>query len=233
MAGVCKACRHPDKLHLERLIARGESYRSIAKQFGISDASITRHVQKCIPLILEELRASENRKRAINVEDETNRLFTRLNKMLDACDVWLTDPDNPELYTLDARAEELTVIYEDSNDLTPKGNPKRKRDKLSVLLRRLEDDARVETLSVFSKHADPRDLIIKTAGEIQAKLELFARLQGLFQRDRANESDREHERAMMTTVNAEIQRLINAGWSEADAKAIVIEAEPDAAKWVH
>jgi hypothetical protein len=232
MAGVCKACRHPDKLQIERLIARGESYRSIAKQFGISDASITRHVQKCIPLILEELRANENRRRAISVEDETNRLFNRLNKLFDACDVWLTDPDNPALYSLDARADELTVIYEDANDLTPKGNPKRKRDRLSVLLRRL-DDAKIEAVSVTSKHADPRELIVKTAGEIQAKLELFARLQGLFQRDRVNESDREHEREMMARITAELQRLINAGWSEADAKAIVVEAVPDASKWVH
>ena len=232
MPGVCKTCRHPQKLEIERLIARGEPYRSIAKQFRISDASITRHVQKCIPLILEELRANQNRKRAINVEDETNRLFNRLNKLFDACDVWLTDPDNPAVYSLDARADELTVIYEDGNDLTPSGNPKRKRDKLSVLLQRL-DPAGVETLSITSKHADPRELIVKTAAEIQSKLELFARLQGLFQRDRANESDREHERAMMDRITAELQRLINAGWSEADAKAIVLEAVPDASKWVH
>jgi hypothetical protein len=232
MAGVCKACRHPDKLQIERLIARGESYRSIAKQFGISDASITRHVQKCIPLILEELRASQNHKRAINVEDEISRAFSRLNKLLDACDVWLTDPDDPALYSLDARANELSIIYEDGNDLTPKGNPKRKRDTLSVLLRQLEDGG-LETLSVTSKHADPRELIVKTAGEIKGQLELFARLQGLFQRDRANESDREHEKAMITAVNGEVKRLVNAGWSEEDAKAIVHEAVPDAKKWVH
>jgi phage terminase small subunit len=37
----------------------------------------------------------------------------------------------------------------------------------------------------------------------------------------------------MARVKAEIDRLIAEGWSEADAKAIVIEAEPRAARWLH
>ena len=198
----------------------------------MSESAIKRHVLKCIPRFLEASRAERKRERAIVVEAEISRVFNRLNKLFDACDLWLTDPDDPALYSLDARADELTVIYEDGNDTTPQGNPKRKSDKLSVLLRRLEP-AGVETLSVTSKHADPRELIIKTASEIQAKLELFARLQGLFQRERANEPDREHEQALMARITAELQRLINAGWSEEDAKSIVLEAVPDASKWVH
>lgn len=34
-------------------------------------------------------------------------------------------------------------------------------------------------------------------------------------------------------VKAEIDRLVTEGWSEADAQAIVIEAEPRAAQWLH
>ncbi len=231
MPRVCTVCSHPQTLEIDRFLAKGDSYRTIARRFTVSESAIKRHVLKCIPIFLEAARAERKRERAIVVEAEVSRVFNRLNKLFDACDLWLTNPDDPALYSLDARAEELTVIYEDGNDLTPKGNPKRKRDKLSLLLRRL-DGAGVETLSVTSKHADPRELIVKTAGEIQAKLELFARLQGLFQRDRANESDREHERALMARITAELQRLINAGWSEEDAKSIVLEAVPEAAKWL-
>ena len=34
-------------------------------------------------------------------------------------------------------------------------------------------------------------------------------------------------------VKAEIDRLVSEGWSDADARSIVIEAEPRAAQWIH
>lgn len=232
MANVCKICRHAQKLEIERVIAGGQTFRRIASQFSISEAAVRRHVGKCIPLMLQELRAAQKKARAIIVEDEVTRVFTRLYKLLDACDEWLTDPDDSEKYSLGARASELTVIYDDLADVTSKGHPKRKSDQLSRLLARLEKNGKIEAFAVTSKHADPRDLIVRTAAEIKAHLELFGRLQGLFQRDRANESDREHEREMIAAVNAEIQRLLSAGWSETEARGIVLEAEPRAAQWL-
>ncbi len=226
MPRVCKICTHPQSLEIDRLIAKGEPYRGIARQFDATDDGITRHVKNCIPVFLEAARSSKKQASGIVVEDEINRVFRRLGKVLDACDEWLTDPEDAAKYSLDARDSELMVIYDDLTDLTDRGKPKRKRGHLSELLRRLEEFARVEPVSVSIKRADPRDLIVKTAGEIKGQLELFARLKGLFQRERANESDREHDREMLETIKAEVQRLIAEGWSEADARAIVMEAEP-------
>lgn len=232
MPRVCKICSHPQTLEIDRFLAKGDSYRTIANRFTASESAIKRHVLKCIPTFLEAARSEKKRERSIVVEDEVNRVFNRLNKLLDACDEWLTDPDDQAKYSLDARAHELIVIYYDLADTTEKGRPKRKRDQLSTLLARLEKKGLVEALSVTLKRADPRDLIVRTAGEIKGQLELFARLQGLFQRDRANESDRAHEKEMIAAVKAEVKRLMNAGWSEEEAKSIVVEAEPEAIKWV-
>src|SRR5262245_57710739 len=197
MARVCKICRHPQTLEIDRFLAKRTSYRDIARQFGVTHAGVERRVKNCIPEFLDAARAEQKRERAIVVEDEVNRVFNRLNKLLDACDEWLTDPSDHAKYSLDARAHELLVIYDDLADLTEKGQPKRKRDQLSNLLARLEKKGRVEAASVTLKRADPRDLIVRTAGEIKGQLELFARLQGLFQRDRANESDMAHEKEMI------------------------------------
>jgi hypothetical protein len=183
-------------------------------------------------LILEGMRAEAKKERAIVVEAEINRVFARLNKLIDACDAWLTDPDDPSIYTLDARATELLVIYEDGNDLNDRGEPRRKRDNLSKLLTLLNKEAKVDALTITTKSADPRDLIVKTAGQIKEQLELFARLQGLFQRDRANESDRVHDREMAAIVKAEVEKLIKSGCTKEEALGIITEVEPDALKWV-
>jgi hypothetical protein len=135
------------------------------------------------------LREERQQRRALAIEDEIDRVFRRLNKLLDACDRWLTDPDDPELYTLDVRDNELDVIYLDYGDLTGEGNPKRKRAHLSALLAMIREEGKAEAVKVYSKHADPRDLIIKAAAEIKGQLELIGRLRGLFQRDRENEAD--------------------------------------------
>lgn len=226
MPRICTICSHFQTLDIDRFLGKGESYRTIANRFEVSESAIKRHVLTCIPASLEAARSSKKQASGIVVEDEINRVFRRLGKVLDACDEWLTDPDDAAKYSLDARDSELMVIYDDLTDLTDRGKPKRKRGHLSELLRRLEEFARVEPVAVSIKRADPRDLIVKTAGEIKGQLELFARLKGLFQRERANESDREHDREMLETIKAEVQRLIAEGWSEADARAIVMEAEP-------
>lgn len=60
----------------------------------------------------------------------------------------------------------------------------------------------------------------------QSAAKTLADIMGIKQQPRANESDREHDRKMLETIKAEVQRLIAEGWSEADARAIVMEAEP-------
>lgn len=189
MPRPCKICTHEQSSEIDKAIAQATSYRNIAKQFGVSEAGVSRHVATCIPLALNSLRQERQQKRAIGIEDEIDRVFRKLNKLLEACDRWLTDPDDPELYTLDCRDNELDVIYLDYGDLTGEGNPKRKRAQLSALLAMIRGEGKAEAVKIYSKQADPRDLIVKTAAEIKGQLELIGRLRGLFQRDRENEAD--------------------------------------------
>lgn len=41
--GQCSICNHPQRIEIDTALVAGESYRSIAKRFGVTDSSIGRH----------------------------------------------------------------------------------------------------------------------------------------------------------------------------------------------
>jgi len=55
ITGRCKICRHSERVRLERLLAGGASYRSVAKKFGLSYDATRRH---WIGHVSDELRAA-------------------------------------------------------------------------------------------------------------------------------------------------------------------------------
>jgi len=56
MARPCSICTHPERLEIDRLILSGESYRNIAKQFGLSIGTISRHKEAHIGTDLQDVR---------------------------------------------------------------------------------------------------------------------------------------------------------------------------------
>jgi len=233
MPRVCKICTHEKKVEIDKAIASANgTFRGIARKFETSDDSLLRHVKNCIPKALNSLIEEQQRQRGLVVENEVQRVFRRLNKLIDACDAWLTDPDDPESYTLEVRSNELQVIYLDYNDLGETGKPKRKRAPLSELVKQLAEGNQ-EAVSIHTKHADPRDLIVKAAGEIKGQLELYGRLLGLFQRDRENETDiarAEERRKWAAEKLREVMRSLHL--DESKAKDWMRENTPTAARWL-
>lgn len=237
MPRTCTICSHDDRLAIESLLAAGKPYRGIARQHGVSDDAITRHVKTCIPAALEALRQSQKTESGLVVEEEVQRVFRRLNKLIDACDEWLTDPDDSSKYTLEPRDNEIDVTFFDPTDCDSEGRPKRKRTKLRELVARVEGE-QYEVLLIESKHADPRELVVKTAAQIANQLELYGKFRGLFQKPRENDKDierREKEaeenrrwaQSLVKTVSAK-KKL-----SEEDAAVWVKENVPTASQWLN
>jgi len=56
MSRPCSICTHPDRLEIDRLILHGEPYRNIAKQFGLSIGTISRHKEAHIGTDLQDVR---------------------------------------------------------------------------------------------------------------------------------------------------------------------------------
>jgi hypothetical protein len=112
------------------------------------------------------------------VMNELRRCFERVNLLFEACDRWLRDADDPTRYDIGPRAEELRVTYEEER---PGGRTVRRKATLAELLAKVNgsDRSPVRTVTmVETKHADPRELVLKTAARLQPQIELLAKLIG-------------------------------------------------------
>jgi len=106
--------------------------------------------------------------------EELQRCFQRVNMLFDACDRWLRDADDPTRYDIGPRAGDILVTYEQPGD---DGKPQRRKESLDRLLARVES-AGVAVERWESKHADPRELVLKTAQQLTGQTQLLAKLLG-------------------------------------------------------
>ncbi len=187
----CAVCTHENRNEIERRIARGDSYRDIAGQFQLSKSSVHRHTQ-CITEALIQAREDQLVDTARDVNAEIEKVFSRVNKMMAACDKWLTDPENPDEYTLEPRAGEINVVYET-------GTGGKAKEKLSVLLKQIADEGHWgRRLYGEAKTSDPRKLILDAARELNDACDRLAKLTGAYQKKQENEQDRKRRRDVMT-----------------------------------
>ena len=114
------------------------------------------------------------------------RLMAMTEKLLMACDEWLTDPKNTNKYTLADRAEELTVCYtclEDTGKEDKYGLPiyktvKHSDNMQSMINQVLSDKNEPELNYVHTKRTDCRELLLKVQAQCQSQLEMMAKLTG-------------------------------------------------------
>jgi hypothetical protein len=192
MPRTCTVCSHDDRAEIDKALVAGEPLRNVAKRFGTSAAALNRHKGDHIPAILAaaERRAGEQRgdgllvqateqrdrenQYGIDLRRELQRCFERANLLFDACDRWLRDPDDPTRYDVGPRADDVAVVYwgVDTN-----GKPTREKARLSTLLARL-GEAKIDVDHWETKHADPRELLLKTTAQLKSQLELVAKLVG-------------------------------------------------------
>jgi transcriptional regulator with XRE-family HTH domain len=172
---------HPksEKL-IKEIIAGKDSQRNIARRYGLSNAAISRYLQeKLIPQAAKVASARE-RWAGGQVLEEIDRVMGRMNKLYDACDEYLTDPERPERYTLQPHAHELDVLYttEEPNGRGEGTHTVTHRENLKNMIDLALKQARGELVEVRYRHADPRKLIIDTASVLTKQLEIIAKIQG-------------------------------------------------------
>jgi hypothetical protein len=200
----CTICTHEEREAIDHDLVAGKSYRSVALRFGVSTSAACRHRRDHIPADLARLAPGREQEpgelarrdrlagqaedqqaaaeaRALDLLAELNRAFVRVRKLLDACDRWLSDPDEPDRYDLGPRADELLVHYTAAG---PNGIPIRAKAPLSTLLARAARcsagpgaaDPSLFVDRVEFRRADPRELVLKAARRLEAELQLVARL---------------------------------------------------------
>jgi len=178
MPRQCTVCAHAARAAIDAALVSGATpYELHSTYTDLSREALQRHKADHLPEKL--LKAQEIREiaDADRLKDELEHIYARINKLFGACDEWLTDADDPTRYDLGPRAHELKVTYEEPQS---DGRALRRKATLAELLATVEDtgDTRRGVVMVETKSADPRDLILKTAGRLQGQLELVAKLIG-------------------------------------------------------
>lgn len=131
---------------------------------------------------------------SVGALEELQRSLKRVNLLMDACDAWLRDANNGEKYDIGARAGEIMVTYwepdpDDELNLSGESGRLRKRKQsLEDLLRLVGGSYMV--LCAEPKHADPRELILKTAQEVRRTVSEAAKLVRMLSDMRAMEAFR-------------------------------------------
>ena len=174
----CTICAHADREAIERAIAADASLRNIAERYGTTPQTLMRHRDHCIAPKIVQLQAVAQEHRDRTVRDELEHLFVRVHKLLDACDAWLTDPEDESRYDLGPRAEELQVIHIAFEEVGGRKLPVRKKESLSTLLEKITKVQKISIERVESRHADPRSLVLSTAAQLTKQVELLAKLTG-------------------------------------------------------
>lgn len=167
---------HPQRQRIVKALIKGQSLRDIAGRFGISKSALSRYLnKKLLPAVARE----QARKELRDVGDflkAVGEAMDRVQKMYDACDEYLQDPDDPSRYYLGPRAEEVEVAYLRQEE----GQTFKLKDNLYNLLEKaLQENQKL--IHVKWKHADPRKLLLDTALTLNKQLELLAKIRGMVQ----------------------------------------------------
>ena len=179
MANVYSVDKHPKKNAIIRDLVNQVPYSQIAVNYDMTVNSIYRYATGKLRMHAAKALA----KNLYNGEALLARIedtIVYVQKMYEACNDWLEDPDDRSRYNLDPRAYEHQVIY---NKIVP-GDDKdiriRKKDSLQELLdRALKDDE--EVIKVETKISDPRKLILDTAQTLNKQLDSLAKIVGVVQ----------------------------------------------------
>lgn len=172
MARKCTICNHKNRNQIDLMLVNSEKYRKIAEKFSVSITSLTRHKEKHLPELLQKTTEAKETDQADRIMEQVDLCLSRVNKLFNSCDKWLSDPDNPEEYTLEPRENELKVIYYEK---TLDGKPIRKKASLSYLLDLIRESGVIHD-SWEVRSMDPRKLILDTSSRLSELIDLLLKM---------------------------------------------------------
>jgi transposase len=170
---------HPRREEIIRdIVEGGLSNRAIAAKYGISHGAVNRYKNgRLLPKAAEAAKARDGAEGGA-VLARVEKVMERVQKMYDACDEYLRDPEEPEKYNLFPRAWELEVIYRETVPAGDRVKTVTRKAPLSALLAKAAEGLGIEPVSAGYRGADPRKLLIDAAKAMREQLELIAKIHG-------------------------------------------------------
>jgi hypothetical protein len=182
--------------------------------------SVSRHAENCLKLDLQALIREKKLEKAIDVHEEFREQLVFVKKARDAAQKWLNDPTDPDVFTVDPRADEIDVVYFDSGATDAQGMPTKCKAPLQELLDRIDGD-RYRVTNHFIKTVDLREYALKTIDKCDLTIDRFAKISGAYTKEKDNP-------ATVSEIAQEVvNRLIDRGWTEAEARAFAAEKYPE------
>lgn len=190
----CSICTHEESEKIDAEILKGKSFRAISRQFFSNDSardSVRRHAENCLKVDLQVYREKAVEQGRINsyvgVREEFEQLLSYAKKLRQASENVLSDPETGEI-SLEPRAWEVDVIYTLVDQNGDSENFTKKKEKLHVILNRLEGKLGINVHSEV-KTTDIRDFALKTIDRCDLVIDKFAKLEGAYQKEKENETD--------------------------------------------
>jgi hypothetical protein len=205
------------------MIASGATYTAIARKLGCTVSSAQGYIfRNLMPLVCRDLMKREG-EGARKILARVERIAGRCETMSDALDLWLTDPDNPDRYTMDPRTDELKCICTlQGTNSAGKPISRTATIPLNELMSQLEF-TEYRGLSVIPEHlvwknTDPRKLMLDTARALKELLELLAKITGELKESVDVHVDvRTQLSSIVQVINAELE-------DEPEKKQRIVEA---------
>jgi hypothetical protein len=169
----CKVCDHKQVAEINRRLRDGDSLNSISLRYNISRRTLTSHKSECLSKLLAQ---DETAKKVIvgdSIIKTIEEQITKVMKMIDACDDYLTDPDDPEKYFLGPQGHEIEVVYNLIDKETGKILPQKEKANIQDLLQEIEEKAGYVIKGYASKQTDPRELLLKALSKLEGTAKMI------------------------------------------------------------
>lgn len=195
--------RHPNKQLIIRDIASGMySDESIAQRYGLKDRkAVERYRNKVLPEImrLTAYRDADGLLAAITQN------IVRVDKMLEGLEKWAVDPEDPNVFSMDPRADEIYVIY---TKLVPIGN-KISRIRVKANLQDVIDstfsDFEKTGMRLETKKADQRVVLLKAMDTMARNLQLLISARDALAQKNSDESYRANLEELLQIIQTALR----------------------------
>lgn len=179
-----KLDNRPDAAELlEEVRQPGANLCAIARRLGVHRNTVRAFRDKHLPKSVRDADARLSRLPRPDLQvsqlERLDALSHKLEKMIDAADRWLADPNEPGAYTLDPRDHETEVVWEEEVE-GERGRMKtiRHKERLSDILRRCGEKGRPrmdEVLVVETMAGNNRRAFIDAVNAMRPLAELLGK----------------------------------------------------------
>ena len=184
----------PDVREIERDLIQGTSYSVISSKYNLSRSALSRYKKMHLVRKVNATQVKKDLREGDELLTLLETYINNVNMVANACLDDLRDPDDPNKLYLGVKAEDIDVSYyewpdnkasekgknnpEKANPFVSAVKPIKKRDKLQVLLNRLNDNG-LMTESININAPDRAHTLLKASQAMNKHIHLFGELKGL------------------------------------------------------